>query len=238
MFADFDWLHAVIGSPIMLTLFICSIATLTVAIERAHYYWTRRGRPEETLKLVLAQVRAGDLSRAQASCAATPHPLGPAVATMVRLRDAGPAEQEEQLLIALSESKLTLERNLGLMGTMAAAAPLIGLLGTVYGIMQAFHDMGASGSSAPSVVAAGVAEALLTTGLGLLIAIPSLLLYNHFTRRLNVMLTLAENGARTVRSTMSTSTSAPAPTRPQAGGPRAGASPLVREEFPFPVEIG
>ena len=234
MFSEFDWLHAVIGSPIMLTLFVCSVATLAVAIERTHFYWKRRGRPEETLKLVLAQVRSGDLSRVQASCAASPHPLGAAVGAILRTRDATPAEQEEQLLIELSQSKLTLERNLGLLGTMAAAGPLLGLLGTVYGIMQAFHEMGASGSSAPSVVAAGVAEALLTTGLGLLIAIPALLLYNHFTRRLSVMLTFAENGARTVRSALNSREAA----HPQAPGPRAGVSQKVREEFPFPVEIG
>jgi biopolymer transport protein ExbB/TolQ len=82
---------------------------------------------------------------------------------------------------------------------MAAIAPLIGLLGTVWGIMRAFHDMAATGSAAPTVVAAGVAEALITTAAGLIVAVPALVLYNHFSGRLNVMLTVAENHARKIR---------------------------------------
>ena len=106
---------------------------------------------------------------------------------------------EERLQISLSQQKLLLDRNLGILGTMAAVAPLVGLLGTVWGIMRAFHDMSATGSAAPSVVAAGVAEALVTTAAGLVIAVPALMLYNHFSRRMSVMLTVAENHARSLR---------------------------------------
>ncbi len=69
--------------------------------------------------------------------------------------------------------------------------------GTVWGIMRAFHDMAATGSAGPSVVAAGVAEALFTTAAGLLVAVPAVILYNHFMRKTSVMLTQAENHART-----------------------------------------
>jgi biopolymer transport protein TolQ len=82
---------------------------------------------------------------------------------------------------------------------MGNTAPLNGLLGTVWGIMRAFHDMARTGSAGPSVVAAGVAEALLTTAAGLMVAVPAVMLYNHFVRRLGVMLTTAENHARTLR---------------------------------------
>ena len=81
--------------------------------------------------------------------------------------------QEEKLQIALSEQRLQLERNLGFLGTMGNTAPLIGLLGTVWGIMRAFHDMARTGSAGPSVVAAGIAEALFTTAAGLLVAVPA-----------------------------------------------------------------
>jgi biopolymer transport protein TolQ len=82
---------------------------------------------------------------------------------------------------------------------MGNTAPLIGLLGTVWGIMKAFHDMARTGSAGPSVVAAGVAEALFTTAAGLLVAVPAVILYNQFVRRVGVMLTVAENHARTIR---------------------------------------
>ena len=86
---------------------------------------------------------------------------------------------------------------------MAAVAPLVGLLGTVWGIMRAFGDMALAGSAAPSVVAAGVAEALVTTAAGLVVAVPALMIYNHFIRRMNVMLTVSENHARSIRTTVS-----------------------------------
>ena len=73
-------------------------------------------------------------------------------------------------------------------------------LGTIWGIMRAFQDMSAAGSTAPTVVASGVAEALLTTAAGIVIAVPAILAYNHYTRRMNVMLTVAENGARSLRA--------------------------------------
>jgi biopolymer transport protein ExbB/TolQ len=65
--------------------------------------------------------------------------------------------------------------------------------------MRAFHDMARTGSAGPSVVAAGVAEALFTTAAGLLVAVPAVIVYNHFLRRMGVMLTVAENSARTIR---------------------------------------
>ena len=95
-----------------------------------------------------------------------------------------------------------LERNLNVLGTMAVTAPLVGLLGTVWGIMRAFHDMALVGSAAPTVVAGGIAEALITTAVGLVVAVPSLIAYNHFVRRMNVMLTIAENHARALRTAL------------------------------------
>jgi len=106
---------------------------------------------------------------------------------------------EEKLHIVMSEQRMALERNLGFLGTMGNTAPLIGLLGTVWGIMRAFHDMARTGSAGPSVVAAGVAEALFTTAAGLLVAVPAVILYNQFVRRVGVMLTVADNHARTIR---------------------------------------
>jgi biopolymer transport protein ExbB/TolQ len=82
---------------------------------------------------------------------------------------------------------------------MAAVPPLMGLLGTVWGIMRSFHDMSVTGSAAPSVVAGGVAEALIATAMGLVVAVPALIIYNTLARRMNTTLTVAENHARTLR---------------------------------------
>ena len=201
MFSDFSWNDAITGSPVFIVLLACSIMTLGVALERAYYYWRRRGNPDQTYSNSLSDVNNGDLDRASVKCASTAHPMGSVAAEVFR-GDLQSESSEERLQIALSQQKMLLEKNLGLLGTMAAVAPLIGLLGTVWGIMRAFHDMARTGSAAPSVVASGVAEALITTAAGLVIAVPAVMLYNHFRRKLSVMLTVAENHTRSLRRAM------------------------------------
>jgi biopolymer transport protein ExbB len=202
MISNFDFIEALRTSPIMWVLVGFSVLTLGIALERLYYYWKRQGQPDRTLEQALRKIRSGDLREAGRLLCACPHPMG-AVSTQLLEGEYIEGEKaEEQLQIALSEQRMLLERNLGFLGTMAAVAPLVGLLGTVWGIMRAFHDMSTTGSAAPSVVAAGVAEALLTTAVGLIIAVPALMLYNHFARRMNVMLTVAENDARSIRGAL------------------------------------
>lgn len=202
MITDFNWLGAITDSPISMTLVGLSVITLGVALERLHYYWKRRGNPDETLAKVVQKLSTGQIEEASWLCRTTGHPMGSAAMAVFQSMNSSDQRLEERLQVILSQEKLLLERNLSILGTMAAIAPLIGLLGTVWGIMRAFHDMSMAGSAAPSVVAAGVAEALVTTAAGLVVALPAVLLYNHFSRRMNVMLTVAENHARSVRGAL------------------------------------
>jgi biopolymer transport protein ExbB len=199
MFENFDWLGAVRTSPVMLIILACSIVTLGFALERTLYFWKRRGNPDAVLHEALRRARSGGTREAAATCEHSPHPVGPVAAQVLLNMGQSTDAQEDLMQIALSEQRLLLERNLGVLGTMGNTAPLIGLLGTVWGIMRAFHDMARTGSAGPSVVAAGVAEALFTTAAGLLVAVPAVMLYNHFNRRIHVMLTVAENHARSLR---------------------------------------
>jgi biopolymer transport protein ExbB len=199
MFENFDWINAMRQSPVMVIILGCSVLTFGFALERAIYYWKRRGNPDGVLATALVAVRSGNRDEALRACNGCTHPVGPVAAETIRNLDLRQDEAEERLHISLSEQKLQLERNLGFIGTMGNTAPLIGLLGTVWGIMRAFHDMAHTGSAGPSVVAAGIAEALFTTAAGLLVAVPAVLVYNHFIRRMSVMLTVAENHARSIR---------------------------------------
>jgi biopolymer transport protein ExbB len=202
MFTNFDWLGAMRSSPVMVVILMCSIVTVGFALERVVYFWRRRGRPEAFLRSATEKVRAGRLQEAVVECQSTQHPAGAIAAEVLRNAHLPGAAVEEKMHIALSEQRLELERNLGVLGTMGNTAPLIGLLGTVWGIMRAFHDMASTGSAGPSVVAAGVAEALFTTAAALVVAVPSVMLYNQFVRRIAVMLTQAENLARSLKLEM------------------------------------
>jgi biopolymer transport protein ExbB len=199
MFEGFDWIGAMRTSPIMLVILGASVLTVGLALERALYFWQRRGDPEAVVRAALERVRAGNLKEAEWVASSSSHPVGPVATAVLRHAHLPASAVEEKLDIALSEQRLLLERNLGVLGTMGNTAPLIGLLGTVWGIMRAFHDMASTGSAGPSVVAAGIAEALFTTAAGLLVAVPAVILYNHFARRITVMLTVAENQARSLR---------------------------------------
>ncbi len=199
MLGEFNWMDVVSSSPIVRVLIGFSIITLGIVIERALYYWKLNGKPDATFETALSKLRRGKKDEAMRACESCTHPMGSVAMQVLDTESRDPDEAEERLQIALSRQKLFLERNLGILGTMAAVSPLVGLLGTVWGIMRAFRDMGSTGSAAPSVVAAGVAEALVTTAIGLIIAVPALMLYNHFARRMGVMLTEAENHARSLR---------------------------------------
>jgi biopolymer transport protein ExbB len=209
MFTEFDWIGIARQSPAMVVLIICSIVTVGVAIERVYYFWLRRGNPDRTAREVTQRVQRGEIKEALWTCEHSGHPVGAALQVIVGSQMDRPENIDEKLQVVLTNQKLLLERNLNVLGTMAAVAPLVGLLGTVWGIMRAFHDMALVGSAAPSVVAAGIAEALVTTAIGLLVAVPALMLYNHFARRMSVMLIMAENHARGLRTAMNGSGGTP-----------------------------
>jgi len=201
----FNWVELIRTSASMQALIAFSIVSLGVALERLFYYWYKRnGNPDVTMEQVMRSIREGDLRGALRFCRSCKHPMGPVGVQMLESGNFKEENAEEPIQIGLSEQKLLLERNLGILGTMAAVAPLVGLLGTVTGIMRAFNDMSATGSGSPSVVAAGVAEALITTAIGIMIAVPALMLYNVFVRRMNVMLAVAENNVRSMRAAIAT----------------------------------
>ncbi len=229
MSAYFDWAGALTGSPISLLLLLCSVVTLGVALERWIYFRKRGANPATALAQARGRLERGGLRDATETCRGAAHPAGAVAADLLEGGSQRPAEAEEIIQTSLSEQKLLLERNLGVLGSMATAGPLLGLMGTVVGIMRAFHDMARTGSAAPSVVASGVSEALVTTAVGLMIAVPSVLLYNYFSRRTVVMLTVAENEARTLRRVWvesGTSAETERPRRRDAGRPVAA----VRDE--------
>ncbi|MCM0606915.1 MAG: protein TolQ [Xanthomonadaceae bacterium] len=91
---------------------------------------------------------------------------------------------QRSLARAAQEEVATLEKNLGWLATTASAAPFVGLLGTVWGIMDSFRNIGATGAANLAVVAPGISEALIATAAGLLAAIPAVVAYNFFLNKI------------------------------------------------------
>jgi biopolymer transport protein TolQ len=102
---------------------------------------------------------------------------------------------QRMLSLVASEETLRLERLLSFLATTGSATPFIGLFGTVWGVMNAFHGIGLRGSATLATVAPGISEALIATAAGLAAAIPAVIAYNHFVSQIRVMSTEMENFA-------------------------------------------
>jgi len=89
----------------------------------------------------------------------------------------------EAMELAARQEALALEKYLGILGTIGSTTPFIGLFGTVLGIIRAFHDLSVMEGAGPSVVADGIAEALVATASGLFVAVPAVIAYNYFIRK-------------------------------------------------------
>ena len=174
----FDFIDIIVkGGAVMAPLLVCSIIALTVVIER-WLFWRRIGRrqPAESL---LNLVERGELSKAAESARQTDSPL-------VRVMVSGlthPNAMTKALEVAAQREIPVLKQRLTILDTIITLAPLLGLLGTVTGMIGSFGIMSQEGIGQPHAVTGGVAEALIATATGLLIAILTLVPYNYFSNR-------------------------------------------------------
>jgi biopolymer transport protein ExbB len=104
----------------------------------------------------------------------------------------GPDAADEAAQSAMIQERTKLEKNLSYLGTVGSNAPFIGLFGTVIGIIRAFHDLSLNTQGGAAAVMTGVAEALVATAIGLLVAIPAVIAFNIFQRRIKVLLSDAD----------------------------------------------
>lgn len=176
------------GGPLLIPLLVCSFVLLLVVFERT--VSLRRGRvvPSPFVKRFLHQLREGRLDRAEAlqRCEQNSSHVARVFASAVR-KWGRPAVEIEQALIDEGErTAARLRRYLRVMNGVATVSPLVGLLGTVWGMMLAFNSIAtASAMGRPELLAAGISQALLTTAAGLFIAIPALIFYLFFAGRVD-----------------------------------------------------
>jgi biopolymer transport protein ExbB len=168
----------------MWALLLLSISGLAVVIERLVFFASQHGDTKGLLRLIGQKIAADDIDGAIKVCRSQKGMLPRILEFGLQRGEKNRADITDALSIALMEHLNSLERNLGIVGTIAVIAPFVGLFGTVLGIIHAFNDIALKGNSTPSVVAAGVAEALITTASGLAIAVLAVIFFNYFKTRI------------------------------------------------------
>ena len=159
-----------------------SVAAVAVIVERVWFFLQERS-PREHLANALAALRESGPTAAVAKLAGM-RSMEAAVARacLAHARD-GAAAVEEQKAAVLELERIRYEKRIAFLGTLGNNAPFIGLFGTVLGIIRAFNDLAANTAQGSQAVMSGIAEALVATGVGLLVALPAVATYNAFIRR-------------------------------------------------------
>jgi biopolymer transport protein ExbB len=181
------------GGPIMYPLLLCSLISLTVIIERS-FFWLGVGMRKNwhLVNEVLELSKKGDWNAIKENAAGSKN-------YVIRVLISGILHREYSLIKAMesaaTEEVSRMRKYMGVLDTMITVAPLLGILGTVVGIIESFELLGSSGINTPKAVTGGIAQALITTASGLSIAIITVFPYNYFNSRIETAIRIMEKYA-------------------------------------------
>jgi len=172
------------GGFTMYILLFCSVLSVTILLERIIYYRRRsRTKRVEFMKRIGRALKGGNVERAMEICKDTDAPFSDVVYSGLELNGQTEKEISNAMEREITIETIRLERYTSIVGTIGNTAVYIGLFGTVLGIIRAFHDIAVAGTGGMAVVIGGVAEALVCTAAGLFVAIPAVIAFNYFTKR-------------------------------------------------------
>ena len=184
MFANMTlWQLLAKGGWTMVILLVFSLASWFIIFERSLRYHQAKleidGFMQKIKKLVQTNktVEAGDL------CQETPGPVAAVLTAGLRHADKGVVSAREAMERVSAMELIRLEHSLSVLATVGSVSPFVGLFGTVLGIISAFSALAGNAAAGPTVVASGIAEALIATAAGLFTAVPAVIAYNFFVRR-------------------------------------------------------
>ncbi|WP_330926136.1 MotA/TolQ/ExbB proton channel family protein [Candidatus Sororendozoicomonas aggregata] len=183
------------GGWLMLPLLFSSVVAMAIIFERL---WTLRPShvtPEETLPQLWQWIKTNTLDSDKVVELREASPLGEVLAAGITTARNGRDIMKESIEEQAGHVVHELERYLSALGTIAAIAPLMGLLGTVIGMIDVFSALMSQGAGNPGVLAGGIAKALITTATGLTIAIPALMFHRYFVRRIDALVVNMEQEA-------------------------------------------
>jgi biopolymer transport protein ExbB len=183
------------GGWLMLPILICSVLALAIVIQR--FYTLRRSRviPDGALQAVYGQYKAGNLTSEYINSLREKSPLEQVLAAALINRNQPRAVMKEAIEEEGRQIVHGLEYFLGALATIAAISPLLGLLGTVLGMIDVFAAIVTAGVGNPGVLAGGISKALITTAAGLSVAIPALIFHEILSSRVDQLILDMEDKA-------------------------------------------
>lgn len=174
------WETIVQGGVLMIPLAACSVLAVWVVVDRAFHLRASRVIEPEIVGVIDSIEEPGDIPLARSICDKHPGPFAAIVRVALDNRERPRAELRELIEDQGRQEVSRLERGLGLLETVAGIAPLLGLLGTVFGMIQVFEVVSQQGVGQAQSLSGGISQALITTAAGLSIGIPALVGYNYF----------------------------------------------------------
>ena len=183
------------GGPLMWLLLLLSIISITVFLERLVYYHRSTIRVGEFLRGLSNLIGRRNFAEALHECAGTPGPVARVIHAAIIRHDARRGELKVIVQEAGQLEVPKLERHLPMLATIAYVSPLVGLLGTVTGLIEAFVTISSHAGYATSTeISTGIYKSLLTTAAGLVVAIPTSLAYSFLSARVNTLMHDMERG--------------------------------------------
>lgn len=169
------------GGPTMYPLLLCSVAGLAIALERLFYFMRNRNNSSRLFKKVELFITEGEVTRAAHELKNERGPVARVISAGLSRYGSDRKTIEEFIRVAGEQEIHKMEKHLGYLEIIATVSPLLGLLGTVLGIIDNFNILAATaGIAAPAQLSSGIASALISTAVGLVIAIPALVIYAYF----------------------------------------------------------
>ncbi len=183
------------GGIILYVIIALSVVAIAIIIDRLIYFRKIRTDEGVVLSRLKAAVSKGHFDEALAICESNPSPIANLSKVGIEHRSFPEEVIKNMITDAANMEVPKMERFLPALGTIAHIAPLLGLLGTVTGNIQAFGVLGEFGAVGgnPAVLARGIAEALITTAAGIIVSIPAISFYNYLVSRVNHMIIRLEN---------------------------------------------
>jgi biopolymer transport protein ExbB len=187
------------GGVLMWPIILCSIVAAAITLERLWTLQDRRVLPPDLMQKIWKLVEAHQISEPVIRALERNSPLGRLLAAGLENRHRSREVLMERLEDTGRHVVHELERYLNTLGTIAGVSPLLGLLGTVTGIIKAFNAINAGGGGDPRMLSGGIAEALVATAAGLCVAIPSLIAYRYLRGRVErIVVEMEKNALRLV----------------------------------------